>query len=117
MKKLVYLALLVFPLPLLAQTVNGVPLKDINVEYVQIVGTSRLLSNKVSVEIDFGQENSYWTQKDTQLRDANNKLITFNSMIDALNFMTSHGYEFVQAYAVSMQNNQNVYHYLLRKKK
>ncbi|WP_338876926.1 hypothetical protein WBJ53_14820 [Spirosoma sp. SC4-14] len=116
MKRLVYLALLLFPSALLAQTVNGVPLKNINVEYVQIVGTSKLLSNKLTIEIDFGQENSYWSQRDTQLRDANDKLLTFNSMIDALNFMTSHGYEFIQAYAFSV-SSQNVYHYLLRKRR
>jgi hypothetical protein len=37
-------------------------------------------------------------------------------MIDALNFMTKNGYEFVQAYALVL-SNQNVYHYLLRKKR
>lgn len=101
-----------------AQTVNDVPIKDIDVEYVQIVGTSRLLSNKVTIEIDFGQVNKLFSSdKDTRIKDANGKNMIFNSMIDALNFMTGNGYEFVQAYALTMGNNQNVYHYLLRKKK
>ena len=100
-----------------SQTVNDIPLKDINVEYVQIVGTSRLLSNKVTVEIDFGQlDKLFSSDKDTRIKDANGKNMIFNSMIDALNFMTKNGYEFVQAYAVAV-SNQNVYHYLLRKKK
>jgi hypothetical protein len=34
-------------------------------------------------------------------------------MIDALNFMSKNGFEFVNAYAITM-GNQNVYHYLLR---
>jgi hypothetical protein len=101
-----------------SQTVNDTPVKDIDVDYVQIVGTSRLLSNKVTIEIDFGQENKLFSSdKDTRIKDANGKNLVFNSMVDALNFMTKNGYEFVQAYAFSAGSNQNVYHYLLRKKK
>lgn len=55
---LLTIALFVFTLTAaFSQTVNDVPIKDIDVEYVQIVGTSKLLSNKVTIEIDFGQEN------------------------------------------------------------
>lgn len=100
-----------------AQTVNDIPLKDIDVEYVQIVGTSKFLTTKLTVEIDFGQHNKIFSDKDTRIKDADGKNMVFNSMIDALNFMTKNGYEFVQAYAISVANNQNVYHYLLRKKK
>jgi hypothetical protein len=100
-----------------AQTVNDVPIKDIPVEFVQIVGTSKLFSNKVTIEIDFGQENKFFSSdKDTRVKDANGKNMVFNSMVDALNFMSANGYEFVQAYAFA-KDNQSVYHYLLRKKK
>ena len=100
-----------------SQTVNDIPLKDIDVNYVEIVGTSRVLSSKLTVEIDFGQENKLFSSaKDTRIKDASGKNMIFNSMIDALNFMTTNGYEFVQAYAVAV-SNQNVYHYLLKRKK
>lgn len=100
-----------------AQTVNDIPLKDIDVEYVEIVGTSRLLSTKLTIEIDFGQENKLFSSdKDTRVKDVDGRNMIFNSMIDALNFMTKNGYEFVQAYAVTT-SNQNIYHYLLRKKR
>ena len=119
MKKLSFsLGMLVcFTLVARSQTVNDIPLKDIDVNYVEIVGTSRVLSSKLTVEIDFGQENKLFSSdKDTRIKDANGKNMIFNSMIDALNFMTTNGYEFVQAYAVIV-SNQNVYHYLLRRKK
>ncbi len=119
MKKLSFtLGMLVcFILDAQSQTVNDIPLKDIDVNYVEIVGTSRVLSSKLIVEIDFGQENKLFSSdKDTRIKDANGKNMIFNSMIDALNFMTTNGYEFVQAYAVIV-SNQNVYHYLLRRKK
>lgn len=98
-----------------SQTVNDIPIKEIDVDYIQIVGTSKLLSNKVTIEIDFGQENKYWSNKDTQVKDENGKLVVFNSMIDALNFLSNNGYEFVDAYTITV-SNQNVYHYLLKKK-
>ncbi len=99
-----------------SQTVNDIPLMDIDVEYVRIVGTAKLLSTKVNIEIDFGQHNKIFSSKDTQLRDENGKLQIFNSMVDALNFMGQNGYEFVSAYAITIAN-QNVYHYLMKKKK
>ena len=57
MKKLSFtLGMLVcFILAARSQTVNDITLKDIDVNYVEIVGTSRVLSSKLTVEIDFGQ--------------------------------------------------------------
>jgi len=97
-----------------AQTVNDIPISDIDVEYVEIVGTSKLLSNKVTIEIDFGQENKIFNSKDTQVKNKDGRLLVFNSMIDALNFMSANGYKFVNAYAITI-GSQNVYHYLLKK--
>ena len=99
-----------------SQTVNGKPISEIDVEYVQIVGTAKLLITKVSINIDFGQENKLFNAKDTQVRDKEGNLKTFNSMIDALNFMSGNGYDFVEAYVITVAN-QNVYHYLLKKRK
>lgn len=99
-----------------SQSVNDVPLKDIDTDYMQIVGTSKFLSSKLTIEIDFGQKTSFFTKsKETVLKDQDGNIVEFNSMIDALNFFSSNGFEFVQAYVITVQN-QNVYHYLLRKK-
>lgn len=78
-----------------SQTVNNIPLKDIDVEYVRIVGTAKFLSTKVTIEVEFGQRNRFFDTNDTVLRDENGKLLELNSMIDALNFMDKNGYEFV----------------------
>jgi hypothetical protein len=99
------------------QTVNDVPIKDINSEYVQIVGTSKLFSTKVTIEIDFGQQiKAFGGAKQVKIRDADGKNMDFNSMIDALDFMSENGYTFVQAYAFAT-GNENVYHYLMKKTK
>jgi hypothetical protein len=99
-----------------SQTVNDIPIKDIDVQYIQIVGTSQLLSNKVTIEIDFGQTTKFFSTKETRVKDEEGKLMKFNSMIDALNFFSKNGYKFVTAYAITI-SNQNVYHYLLEKNK
>ncbi|MEP4535279.1 MAG: hypothetical protein ABJ004_19445 [Cyclobacteriaceae bacterium] len=96
-------------------TVNGIPLSEINVEYVQIVGTAKFLSSKVTIQIDFGQEDKFFSGVDTQILDGNGRLLTLNSMIDALNFMSKNGYDYVDAYVITV-GNQNVYHYLLKKR-
>jgi len=98
------------------QTINGNPIQDIDTEYIRIVGFSKLLSNKVTIQIDFGQQDKIWKMKDTQLLDKDGKPVVLNSMVAALNFMSENGYEFVQAYAFVI-SNQNVYHYLMRKQK
>ena len=108
---------LLFSTVAFSQTVNDIPLKEIDVEYVQIVGTSKLLSTKLTIEIDFGQRTKFFSAgKETIVKDENGQKMEFNSMIDALNFMTKNGFEFVNAYAITV-SNQNVYHYLLRNTK
>lgn len=99
-----------------SQTVNDIPISEIDVEYIQIVGMERVLSNKITVSIDFGQENKLFSTKSMQIKDEDGKPVVFNSMIDSLNFLSNNGYEFVNAYVLTT-NNQNVYHYVLRKKK
>ena len=98
-----------------SQTVNDIPIKEIDVAYVQIVGTSKLMSTKLSIRIDFGQETKFFSGgREAIVKDASGKPTKFNSMIDALNFMNENGYDFVSAYTLTM-GNQNVYHFLLRK--
>lgn len=115
--KFIFTTLILFALSLpqvFSQSINGVPLKEIDTEYLRIVGYSKLMSNKVTIELDFGQRDKIWNSKDTRLVDENGKSIVLNSMVDALNFVSKSGYEFVQAYAFAV-SNQSVYHYLMRK--
>lgn len=98
-----------------AQSVNGVPLEEIDAEYIRIVGISKLLSNQVNVMLEFGQQDKIWSGKDLAVVDSSGRSITFNSMIDAMNFMARYGYEFQAAYAITV-GTQNVYHYLMRRK-
>jgi hypothetical protein len=80
--------------------------------YCEIVGTAKILSNKVTIQIDLGQKAKYF--EDKRLKDNSGNPIIFNSMIDALNFMGKQGWDFAQAYTVTI-GQSNVYHYLLKK--
>jgi hypothetical protein len=104
-----------------AQTVNDIPIKDIDVKYIEIVGNPVAFSTKLEIQIDFGQRNKLFNNKDTHVKDANGDIIKFNSMIDALNFMSENGYEFVNAYVVTNTSQgsttYNIYHYVLKRSK
>lgn len=83
--------------------------------YCELIGTARLFSNKVTIDIDFGEAKNMWL--DNRVRDEQTgKVRIFNSMVDALNYMGNDGWEFVQAYVVTV-GQQNVYHWLLKKRR
>ena len=116
MKKLIYIIVFLFSFNSFSQSINGVPFTEIDSPFIQIVGTVKLLSSKVTVMIDFGQSTKLFgnNKKQFSILDKNNKKVEFNSMIDALNFMTKNGYKFEQAYVVTV-GNSNTYHYLMSK--
>ncbi len=56
--------------------------------------------------------------KDTEVRDENDRPVEFNSAVDALNFMSTIGYEFVQAYTMTSTSNDSIVstvYYLLKR--
>lgn len=84
-------------------------------QYCELVGTQRFLSVKVTLAVDFGEEKDFWI--DRRLRDEQTgRVKIFNSMVDGLNYMGDDGWEFVQAYTVTV-SQQNVYHWLLKKRR
>lgn len=109
MKKLITLTVCLVILGLshsFSQTVNDIPINEIDVEYIQIVGTGNFQSGRIKVKIDFGNENKYLSTKETRIKDENGKLLEFNSMVDALNFFSKNGYEFIEAYSLSFEYNE-----------
>ncbi|MEP6700157.1 MAG: hypothetical protein ABJA85_02530 [Bacteroidota bacterium] len=82
-------------------------------QYCEVVATGRLLSNKVTIDIDYGEERSIW--KDNRLKDDNGKLKKFNTVIDAINYLGKSGWTLVNAFPVSANNAPMVYHYVFKK--
>jgi hypothetical protein len=98
-----------------SQTINNVTIRDIDIEFIQIVESKNLTTGDTFVDIDLGKQNRLFST--VIVKDANGKRINFESPIDALNFMTKNGYEFVQAYTNAYRGELLFSYYLLRKKK
>ena len=81
-------------------------------QYCEVIATPRLLNNKVTLEVNYGEEKSYW--RDARLKNDYGKLKKFNTVIDALNYMGKEGWAFVNAYPVNIGDAQ-VYHYGFKK--
>lgn len=100
---------------LYSQTVDDIPLRDLDIDYIEIVGRGQgAFGLKITIKIDYGQRRTI-SQKEGTLKDELGKTLVFNSMIDALNFLSQNGFEFVNAYAIS-NSAESVYHYILKKK-
>lgn len=82
-------------------------------QYCAVIATPRLLSTKVSINIDYGESRSIW--KDNRLKTEEGKVKKFNTVIDALNYMGSNGWQLVNAFPVSTGSNSFVYNYVFRK--
>lgn len=82
-------------------------------QYCDLVATPRLLSNRVTIDIDYGEKKSVW--KDNRLKDEEGRVKKFNTVVDALNYMGNNGWSLVNAFPVSTGPNSYIYHYVFRK--
>ncbi|MEO5909281.1 MAG: hypothetical protein ABIP95_00250 [Pelobium sp.] len=117
MKKLLHFTLILFFVCLtssiIAQSKTDDATKSSYV-FCELIAKSTKLNTKTRVAVDFGLENPKF--KDTRLKDEDTgKIKTFNSMIDALNYMSEKGWEFVQAY-VTVDEKDSTTHWLLKMK-
>ena len=118
MRKIFTLVVVVFLLGATAyaqeKSSNGEPYKV----YCEIIGQSHALTNKVDVELDFGQASKFWTG-DRSLYDENGKKIKFNSMLDAANYMGHRGWDLEVAYPVvgfsAGSSDSPEYHWVMSK--
>ena len=81
-------------------------------QYCQVIVTPKPFSNKVTIDIDFGEEKPFWT--DNRLRSYDGNLKKFNTVVDALNFMGKEGWVFINAYPIN-NGNQEIYHFAFKK--
>ena len=92
--------------------------------YCEILGSHKFAKSQVTGGFDFGQEDAMRTNAlggvalRIQLVGDDGMPLSFNSLVDAMYYMGSLGWEFEQAYVVTMPGmggGQNVYHWLLSK--
>jgi hypothetical protein len=96
-----------------AQMVKGVRLSEIRADYIEIKAINRVFSEKIWINLEYGQkvinENA-----DAYIKDDNNKELEFNSAIDCVNKMRSYGYELFQVYVVKTGETNNKIYVLKR---
>ena len=83
--------------------------------YCEIVGTQKFLSTILIINVDYGQDKNIGFLKylDSRIKADDGKVKSFNSMVDALNYMGESGWVFAQAYTVTISDTL-VYHWLLK---
>lgn len=113
MKKILFILTLMLTsfISVNAQTINdSIQTVQTREVYCEVAGYEKLLSTKLNIVIDYGQAN-----KDKKYaKDDEGKTKTFNSMIDACNYMSENGWTFVNAYPIST-GQQHIYHFMFKK--
>ena len=86
--------------------------------YCEISCWSSALTDKKTVEVDFGQY-SHWLSGNKKLADETGKPIAFNSMMEATNYMARRGWTLEQAFVENRQSNGSsitpIYHHFMSK--
>ena len=96
--------------------VNDININTIDsVSYCEILGYDvGLFKKNLQILVDYGQKLKYGEYN--TIKDGNGKTKSFNSMVDALNFMEVNGWAYISSYALSVSTGGSVYHFLLKKK-
>jgi hypothetical protein len=107
MKKIILLVFILASVNVFAQDTTKVE------QYCRLVAFNKLLSNRVNIDVDFGDERKFFT--DNRLRDEETgRLKKFNTVVDALNYMGSQGWVLVNAFPV-VEGSSYTYHYYFKK--
>lgn len=97
-----------------AQTVNGVRLSEITADYIQIKQIERTFSDKVFIEVEYGQITS--DSNNLCIKDDNGKKMEFNSALEFVNKVKSYGYELFQVFSEREAKSDSSAVYVLKKK-
>lgn len=108
MKKILLLVLVTGSLQAMAQDSTRVE------QYCRLVAQNRLLSNRVNIDVDYGDERKLFS--DNRMRDEETgRVKKFNTVVDALNYMGSQGWILVNAFPVIEGTNTTTLHYYFKK--
>jgi len=84
-------------------------------QYCELVAQGKLFSNKVTIDVNFGEARSF-LGPDTRVKDdITGKVKKFNSVTDALNYMGGQNWTLVNAFPISTSSGPQVYHFYFKK--
>ena len=88
--------------------------QDSSWRHVNISVVPRVLSTKINVEVDYGQDTKFFS--DTRMKDDEGRAKKFNSVSDILNYMSQQGWELITAQPFYNANSQQLWSILMRRK-
>ncbi len=104
-----------FSIIILTLAVNFTQAQNTVIEqYCSLNVMPRLLSNKVNIDVDYGNPRKLFSFKDNRVKDDDGKAKKFNTAVEALNYMSSQGWKLVNAMAMSEGGNA-VYRYIMKR--
>lgn len=111
MKKILFVLLLMT----CSTMINAQEKQKLHRTYMELLGYGNVFDTKADVYLDFGQHDNYWTgMPNTTVINEKGKRIDFNNMVDAMNYMSERGWNFVQS-CFAKDGNKTVYRWLLCK--
>lgn len=80
-----------------AQTVDGIKISDLKSEHIAVHLYTRFLSSDIYVDINYGQPSGWAasTFRAAPVMDDNKRKMSFDSSVNAINFLSDQGYELV----------------------
>lgn len=117
MKKALFLTLILSCLISSAPRSQTIPatVTDTSFVYCEIIGTRFVSIEKLKIRVDYGVEAG--TMPDSKTKDhPTEKRQKFTSMVEAMNYLSADGWQFVQAYTEAY-GEWSFIHWILRKKK
>ena len=115
MKKLITLLLLIQSVCVFSQEQDSLGWRYADVSY-PLGG----FSSKAKVTVDYGETVTGWFRKADMIDNEDGKAIKFKSPVDALNWMSVHGWELVQSYQApdptTAFNPLTYQHFIMRRK-
>jgi hypothetical protein len=84
-------------------------------QYCELIAQGRFLSNKVTIDVNFGEERKFFSG-DKRMRDeVSGKIKKFNSVTDALNYMGLQGWSLVNAFPMTEGSGPQIFHFYFKK--
>ena len=84
-------------------------------QYCELVTQGRFLSNKVTLDINFGEERKFLGGGSIIKDEIIAKVRKFNSISDALNYLGLKGWVLVNAFPLGESSGPRVYHFYFKK--
>jgi hypothetical protein len=100
---------LLFCLPFVAHAQDTTKVE----QYCQVIAGGVLFTGKVVISVDYGEERR--SRRSLLVREENGKLMRFNSVIDALNYLGRNGWKIVNAFPLLDPTGPKQYQYLFKK--